>query len=104
MGVTRSVYQRIESGSGCSWANYLSEICKIFDIQAEELVKNESVILSNGQNGGTSNNALVINQLSEKLIEQYEERIKELKNEAETNREERKALFSLLKGKINEEN
>lgn len=79
--ITRSVYQRIEAGSGCSWATYLSKICEVFEIQPEELVKNESLVLSNGQNGGTSNNAIVINQLSEKLIEQYEKRLQQYEEE-----------------------
>ena len=79
LNITRSVYQRIETSSGCSWATYLNRICEVFEIQPEELVKNENLVLNNGQSGGTFNNALVINQLSEKLIEQYEERIKELK-------------------------
>jgi len=78
--LSQSAYARIENGESCSWANNLEQICKVFEITPEELVKNENeVIINNNQQGGSSNNAIVINQLSEKLIEQYEERIKELK-------------------------
>lgn len=78
--LSQSAYARIENGESCSWANNLDQICKVFEITPEELVKNENeVIINNNQQGGSSNNAIVINQLSEKLIEQYEERIKELK-------------------------
>ena len=93
LNITRSVYQRIETGSGCSWATYLNRICEVFEIQPEELVKNENLVLNNGQSGGTSHNALVINQLSEKLIEQYEERILQYKVEVK----ELKETISQLK-------
>lgn len=79
--ITRSVYQRIETGAGCSWATHLAKICEVFEIQPEELVKNENMVLNNGQQGGTSNNALIINQLSEKLIEQYEKRLQQYEQE-----------------------
>lgn len=75
--VSRSTYQRIETGEGNSWAGYIEKICEVFEITPEELVSHSNIILNNSQNGGTSNNALVINQLSEKLIEQYENHLKE---------------------------
>lgn len=34
-------------------------------------------MINHNQQGGNSTNAIIINQLSEKLIQQYEERIKE---------------------------
>lgn len=77
--ISQSSYARMESGESHSWANHLDKISEVFDISPEELVKIENVILDSEQHVGTSNNALIINQLSEKLIEQYEERIKELK-------------------------
>lgn len=77
--ISQSSYARMENGESHSWASHLDIICKVFEINPEELVKNDNMVLNSGQNGGTSNNALIINQLSERLIEQYEERIKELK-------------------------
>jgi hypothetical protein len=50
-----------------------------FCITPEELVKSESVIGNSEPNKVAILPRIVINQLSEKLIEQYEERIKELK-------------------------
>lgn len=47
----------------------------MFEIQPEELIKQEHVIINNNQQGGESNNAYIINQLSEKLIEQFEQRL-----------------------------
>ncbi|MDR7209782.1 helix-turn-helix transcriptional regulator [Flavobacterium piscis] len=78
--VSQSAYARMESGESHSWASHINDICRVFEISPEELVKSESVVINNNQQGGNFNNATIINQLSEKLIEQYEERIKELKD------------------------
>ena len=38
----------------------------------------DKIVINNNQKGGTSNNAVVINQeLTQKLIEQYEQRLKD---------------------------
>jgi len=48
----------------------------LFEIQPEDLVKTENIIVNQNQQGG--NGAFIINQqLSEKLIEQYEQRLKD---------------------------
>ena len=79
LNLSQSTYARIESGESHSWASHLEKICEVFEILPEDLVKNENVIIGNiGTNNGVGY-AKVVNQLSEKLIEQYEERIKELK-------------------------
>jgi transcriptional regulator with XRE-family HTH domain len=75
--ISQSAYARIERGEGTSWANYANKICEFFKITPEELVTNDI-----GQNKETTNNlneAFVINQLSDKIVEQYEALIKELK-------------------------
>jgi len=77
LGISRSAYQRIETGEGFSWANNLEKICEVFEIQPEELIKTDKLIIGNlGTNNGVGY-AEVVNQLSDKLIEQYELRIKE---------------------------
>ena len=88
--VSQSAYARMESGESHSWASHINDICRVFEISPEELVKSESVVINNNQQGGSSNNAIIINQLSEKLIEQYEERIKELKDVIEDLRTNKK--------------
>lgn len=78
--VSQSAYARMESGESHSWASHINDICQVFEIAPEELVKNEGVIIGNiGTNNG-GGYIQIVNQLSEKLIEQYEERIKELKD------------------------
>lgn len=74
--VSRSVYQRIESGDSFSWASHLEDICKVFDIQPEELVQQVSAVINNNQQCG-GGYVQIINQLSDKVIEQYELRLKE---------------------------
>lgn len=76
--VSQSTYARIESGDSHSWASYLEPISELFEIQPEELIRQESVKVDNIEtNNGAVYNAGTINQLSEKLIEQFELRIKE---------------------------
>jgi len=75
--ISQSTYARIENGESHSWSSYIEPISKLFEIQPEDLVKTEKVIINNNQQGGSSNNGYIINQLSEKLIEQYEQRLKD---------------------------
>jgi transcriptional regulator with XRE-family HTH domain len=89
LNISRSAYQRIEVGEGYSWASNLEKICEVFDIQPEVLIKEENVVINNNQQGGSSTNAYVINQLSDKLIEQYEIRLKEMEE-----------LITILKSKF----
>ena len=79
--ISQSAYARIENGESHSWANHIGQLCEIFEITPEELVNNDSVVINHNQQGGGG--YIQINQLSEKLIEQYEERIKELKQSLE---------------------
>lgn len=77
LNVSQSAYARIENGESHSWSTHIDKICEVFEIKPEELFKDENVIVNSNQQGGQFNNAIIINQLSEKLIEQYELRLKE---------------------------
>jgi transcriptional regulator with XRE-family HTH domain len=74
--ISRSAYQRIETGEGFSWASNLENICEVFEIQPEELLKQETLVINHNQQGG-GGYIQIVNQLSEKLVEQFELRIKE---------------------------
>ena len=78
LSISQSAYARMESGESHSWANHIEKICEIYEIEIEDLFKKDKVVINNNQQGGVGY-AETINQLSEKLVEQYEERIKELK-------------------------
>lgn len=73
LNISQSAYARMESGESSSWANHIFKICKIFDIAPEELLKIET-------NQKETSSSDSISQISDNVIEQYEERIKELKN------------------------
>jgi transcriptional regulator with XRE-family HTH domain len=75
--MSQSTYARIENGESNSWSLHLDKITEFFEIKPEELFDEENVVINLNQQGGQFNNAIVINLLSEKLIEQYENRIKE---------------------------
>ena len=77
LNISQSAYARMENGESSSWANNLENITKVFEITLEDLFKTEHVIIGAiGTNNGVGY-AEVVNQLSEKIIEQYEARIKE---------------------------
>ena len=78
LNVSQSAYARIENGESHSWSTHIDKICEVFEIKPEELFKDENIIVNSNQQGGQFNNAIIINQLSEKLIEQYEIRLKEI--------------------------
>lgn len=74
--ISQSAYARIEKGESNSWAIHLEKIASLFNIKPEELLKEDRLVINNHQQGGVGY-AETINQLSEKLVEQYETRIKE---------------------------
>jgi len=75
--ISQSAYARIERGESNSWAIHLNKICNIFEIDPIVLFENE--IDLKGHQNQPSDEKFIISQLSDKIIEQYEERIKELK-------------------------
>ena len=100
LSISQSAYARIERGESHSWAAHLEKLSEIFEIKPEDLLSDDinnfnSLDQLGGfafQNVGTIN---TINSLSEKLIEQYETRIAELKEEVTSLKEEIKFLKSL---------
>ncbi|MCC9061967.1 helix-turn-helix domain-containing protein [Flavobacterium sp. F-30] len=85
--ISQSAYARMESGESSSWANHILTICKIFVIAPEELLK---VDLNNKEVSSISN----ADQVSDQIIVQYEERIKELKKIIKDLKQNKKALKS----------
>ncbi|MEM0543042.1 helix-turn-helix transcriptional regulator [Flavobacterium sp. j3] len=79
--VSYSTYQRIELGETNSWVSYLDTISSILEVEIEDIVVGKENIEQNNnhQKGGVAvtQNLGTINNLSEKLIEQYEIRLKE---------------------------
>jgi transcriptional regulator with XRE-family HTH domain len=88
--ISRSAYSRIESGETNSWVNHIEKLSKELDIKPEELFIGADSLIQNNQdtdsviqNNTNNDTHITINQLSEKVIEMYEERIRELKEQVE---------------------
>lgn len=100
LSISQSAYARIERGESHSWAAHLEKLSEIFEVKPEELLSDDSNNFNNQeQKGGMAFQFVgtinTINSLSEKLIEQYEMRIAELKEEVTSLKEEIKFLKSL---------
>lgn len=85
--ISQSAYARMESGESHSWANHILKICKIFSIPPEELLK----VDVNKMDISYINNK---DQLSDTIIEQYEDRIQELKKVIKDLKKNKKPLKS----------
>lgn len=98
MHISQSAYARIENGESHSWAAHIEKLSEIFEVKPEDFLTDETNNFSSldqlggfaFQNVGT---ITTINSfLSEKLVEQYEERIKELKEQVQDLKDEVKRL------------
>ncbi|GAA4158228.1 hypothetical protein GCM10022217_19160 [Chryseobacterium ginsenosidimutans] len=88
--ISRSAYSRIESGETNSWVNHIEKLCENLDIKPEDFFINSDNNINTNQDNASAvqtnthhDTHITINQLSEKVIELYEDRIKELKEQVE---------------------
>jgi transcriptional regulator with XRE-family HTH domain len=88
LNMSRSAYGRIETGETSNWANYIEKLCTELEIRPEELfaaseglVQNQISNSSAVQNQTQHDTHIIINHLSDKMIELYEEKIKLLEAE-----------------------
>lgn len=88
--ISQSAYARIENGESNSWANHLEKLSDIFDVKPENFLTDDINNLeqeNTDQKGGMAFQFVgtinTINSLSEKMIELYEERLVDLKNQVE---------------------
>lgn len=77
LGISLSTYGRYERNETVPDLNMLEKIANEYEISIAELLTDEKIILNSGQKGGVSNNAMILNQISEKLIENYEIRLRD---------------------------
>jgi transcriptional regulator with XRE-family HTH domain len=80
--IPQATYSNLENNKGKLDLRLIEKVANVLEIDFFELLKEDGLTFYNKKNKG-GNNGLIINQLSEKLIEQYEERIKELKETIE---------------------
>lgn len=85
LNISRSAYSRLEKGETSAWIHHIENICNELDISTEELLFSPESLEQNNidnafvvQNYNNKDTNININQIFEKLIEQYERRIEEL--------------------------
>lgn len=91
LNISRSAYSRIETGETNTWACHIEKLCSEFNIKPEALFDEIDSFSQNDMKNYSSavlNNIyseahVTINNLSDKLIELYEEKIKNLQEEIE---------------------
>ena len=76
IGVSKTTYGRYERNESVPDLNILENIANLYELEMFELLSDEKIIFNQNNKKG-DNNGLVINQLSDKLIDQYEKRINE---------------------------
>jgi transcriptional regulator with XRE-family HTH domain len=92
LGVSINTYRKYERNEATLDINMLEKIAEIYDISIVDLLKKDSVAIYNNKD-----NNLFINQISEKLIEQYDNRLKEKEEVIK----ELKETIDELKSKLN---
>jgi len=73
--ISQASYSNLENNIGKVDLKTIQKISEIYEIDLVSLLNQDGVNFN--QNLNTSNNESIINQLTEKLIEQYETRLKE---------------------------
>lgn len=76
--IHQATYSNLENNKGKLDLRHIEKIATIYEMDVLDILKEDELTFYNKKNK-RGNNYLVINQISDKLIEQYEERINELK-------------------------
>lgn len=80
LNVSQKTYSNFENDKTVPSFSQIEEISKLLEVSILSFLKNEALSFYNTDNKG-GNNGLVINQISDKIVEQYELRIKGLEEE-----------------------
>ncbi len=76
LSIPQASYSNLENNKGRIDLKTIQKIAEIYEMDVIDLLKEEGLSF-NQKNKKGDNNGLVINKLSDKLIEQYEIRLKE---------------------------
>nr|WP_315157717.1 helix-turn-helix transcriptional regulator [uncultured Flavobacterium sp.] len=80
LSIPQASYSNLENNKGKIDLKTIQKIAEIYEMDVIDLLKDEGLSFHQNKKKG-DNNGLVMNQISDKLIEQYEIRLKE-KDEA----------------------
>ncbi|MDR2204630.1 MAG: helix-turn-helix domain-containing protein [Flavobacteriaceae bacterium] len=97
LNISQSAYARLENGESYSWATHLEKLSEIYGVKPESFLNDDANHFSNQEQAGGMAFQFVgtintINALSEKLIEQYEDRLQEMKDRIKELKEEIRGL------------
>jgi len=85
--ISQSAYSRIETGETNSWVHLIEKLCEELEITPDELFSSDGLVQNNSDNASAVQNHtqhdthITINHLSDKAVELYEEKIKQLEEE-----------------------
>jgi transcriptional regulator with XRE-family HTH domain len=77
LNISETTYRRYERNESSPDIKMLEKIANLYDISINDIIKEDKYVFYNSKNKGDNIGNVVINQLSEKLNEQYELRLKE---------------------------
>lgn len=80
LGVSQKTYSNFENDKTTPSFSQIEKIAEVLETSVLDFLTSEKISFYNSDNKG-GNNGLVINNLSEKLLEQYELRIKKQEEE-----------------------
>lgn len=87
LGISQRAYSKLEMNQTRLDWDKITRIAQVFEIDPVDIVSfDDNLIFNNCTQSGKANN--IYNQVPEKLIEQYESRIKDLTEEVQFLREE----------------
>lgn len=79
LNISQRTYSNMENNKSQISVEVLRKIAKEYGIDIIELLKDDRTIVQNNSSKDSSTGGIIYNHMSEKLIEQFEERIVELK-------------------------
>jgi transcriptional regulator with XRE-family HTH domain len=78
LSISQATLSNIESDKSIPDILVLQKITKELDLEVQDLLNSEKIIINNVENNHGVGYAEIVNQLSEKVIEQYELRLRDL--------------------------
>lgn len=83
LNVSQKTYSNFENDKSKPGFSQVEEMAKVLDVSVLDFLSGDGLSFNYDNTHGGNNGFIYQNQLPEKLIEQYEERIKELKEQVE---------------------
>ena len=81
LGITQKTYSNFENNKTQPNFEQIEKIAQILEVSILDFLTDDKIAFSQNTERGSNNGIVVFQQLPEKLIEQYELRIKQLEND-----------------------